>query len=173
MLSRNIEAEYNRHLKNLKFVVFDGFTPRSHNEIAKLSKLGYLPREFENPIKRADVFFDLIESNYNTSFRQAVDFVKVLFARHNLSFRLIDIPACMHGYQRMTMLWNSRGNEYVFDFIFDATGDDSFESFYRLGCVDGCGTAIHGDILNDNSRQIFEDNSDLPSWFVDGLRANS
>ena len=173
MLSRNIEAEYNRHVKNLKFIVFDDFTPRSDAEIAKLSTRGFLPREFENPINRADVFFDLIEKNYNTKFRQAVDSVKDLFAKHNLSFRLIDIPACMHGYRRMTMLWNSKGNEYVFDFFFDTSEDDPFDSFYRLGCLDSCGTPINGDILHENSRQIFEDNSDLPSWFVDGLRANS
>lgn len=173
MLARNIEAEYNRHIARLQDRVFDEFTSRTNEEIARQSKAGVLLRKMENPMNRADVFFGLIESQYNAALREAVDAIKALFDRHNLGFRLIDIHDCMHGYHRMTMMWESRGHEFVFDFLFDSSQDNAFESFYRLGEINGCGTAINGDILNPDTRQFFEDGADLPHWFVAGLRRNS
>ena len=173
MLSRNIEAEYNRHIFRLKNRVFEEFTFRSDAEIARQSKAGVLLRKMENPINRADVFFGLIEDHYNSLLREAVDNIKALFERHNLSFRLIDIDECMHGYHRITMLWSVNRYEFVLDCFFDSSENEPFESFYRLGQIDSCGTAINGDILNTDTRQFLEDNADFPSWFVNGLQRNS
>jgi hypothetical protein len=173
MLARNIEAEYDRHIFRLKNRVFEEFTLRTDEEIARQSKAGVLLRKMENPINRADVFFDLIESQYNALLREAVDAIKVLFDRHGIGFRLIDIHECMHGYHRITMMWAANRREYVFDCLFDSSQDNAFESFYRLGEIDSCGTAINGDILNQDTRQFIEDAADLPTWFVSGLQRNS
>lgn len=173
MLAKNIEAEYDRHIVRLKARVFDEFTTHADAEIARSSKTGVLPRTMENPINRAGVFFGLIESQYNTLLRDTVNNIKELFSRHDIGFRLVDIDECMHGYHRMTMMWNAKGNELVFDAIFDSSQDNPFESFYRLGEISRCGTAINGDILNSDTRQLFEDADDLPAWFVNSLQRNS
>ncbi len=175
MLSRNIEAEYDRHLNivRLKNRVYEEFTLRTDVEIARQSKAGVLLRKMENPVNRADVFFSLIESQYNALFRESVEAIKVLFARHNLGFRLIDIHECLHGYSRMTMVWSAKGHEYMFDCLFDSSQDNAFESFYRLGEIDGCGTPVNGDILNRDTRRFIEDGADLPQWFVNGLQRDS
>lgn len=172
MLSTNIEAEFDKHLSKVKARLYDEFATRTEYEIARKSD-GILPKKMENPIARGKVFFELIDSQYLFLLREAVDGVKALFNKHGLGFRLIDIHQCFHGYHRMTLLWTSEGKEYVFDFLFDSSRDDPFESFYRLGEIDGCGTAINGDILHADSRQLFSDNLDLPSWFTRGLQRNS
>ena len=173
MLATNIEAEYDKHIVRLKHRVFEEFTLRTDGEIAHRSKSGVLPRRMENPIKRADVFFGLIESQYNALLRDVVENIKELFQRHDIEFRLSDIHSCMHGYHRITMLWTADGHEMVFDALFDSSQDDAFESFYRLGEINRCGTPINGDILDEHSRQHFEDGADLPSWFVQRLQRNS
>lgn len=173
MLSTNIEAEYDRHLYRLRNRVYDEFSTRTNAEIARRSLSGILPIKMENPFNRADVFFDLIESQYNSRLRESIEAIKLLFDRHGIGFRLIDIHQCMHGYHRMTFAWAVKGNEYVFDFLFDSSQDNPFESFYRLGEIDRCGTATKGDILNEDTRQFIEDGDDLPNWFVTALRCDS
>lgn len=173
MLARNIEAEYDRHIYRLQNRVFTEFTLRTENEIARRSKAGVLLREMENPLNRADVFYDLIETQYNLLLRECIDAIKALFARHHLGFRLVDIHECMHGYHRMTMVWEAKRNEYVFDFLFDSSEDEAFESFYRLTEIDCCGNVTNGDTLNSETRQFISDGADLPRWFVTGLQCNS
>ena len=173
MLSTNIEAEFDIHIKRVKGRLFDEFQLRMEDEIAKSSKGGFLEKSQENPINRSKVFFDLIDAQYTSVLRETIEEIKQLFDNHDIGFRLLDINYCIHGYHRMTFIWVEDGREYVFDFLFDSDQHNPFEPFYRLGEIDGCGTPVNGDILHSDSQRLFSEQLDLPYWFVRGLQKNS
>lgn len=169
MLVRTIDAEVPLHLGRVRKRVFDEFAHRADEYIATQCKDGVVDKRFENPITRAGIFYNLIDEQYLSLLREAVNDTKRLFANHDISFRLYDIGACVHSYHRITLLWVVNRVEYVFDFLFDSSTDDPFESFYRISEISSCGELLNGDILN-NTRQLFEDNAELPHWFVSGLQ---
>lgn len=171
MLSTNIEAEYDHHIVKLRNPVFEDFSNRAADDVAARSSEGFLPRKMESPIDRAEVFYELIENEYNSKLRNAIENTKSLFAKHGLLFRLYDIEECLHGFHRLTLLWSVPSSKvYVFDFLFDSSRENPFESFYRLTELDSAGTPINGDVVNETIK-LFEDESPLPEWFVNGLRA--
>ena len=168
----DIDTEFNSHLRKVRTRLYPEFTKRTKDYIAEHSPDGYMHRMHENDIVRSDLFFRLIDEQYLSVLYGIGDTIKTLFDSHGIGFRLYDIGEVRHGYQHLTFLWNAGGNEYIFDFSFDSAQHNPFDSYYKTGLINSCGEIVDGDMMH-GSGQYFEDNADLPQWFIDGLRQNT
>jgi hypothetical protein len=171
MIHTTLEKEIPVHLAKVKLVLYTDFEERTDEIIAAACTDGYLSRRFEDPIVRAQTFFDAIEKYYIAKLDEAVQNITEIFREYSIESRLYDVHKCLHGFQRITLLWNLKGKEYYCDVQFDSSNDDPLDSFYRVGVLDGCGELIDGDILTNQIR--FFDEGELPFWFTDGLSTDS
>lgn len=168
----NIDTELVSHVRKIRAKIYPIFTQRTKEFIAERSTEGYMSRLVEADIVQSTIFFKLIDEQYLSVLYDLTNKIKTIFDSHGIEFRLYDIGEVRHGFQHLTFLWNSRGGEYIFDFCFDSAQHNTFPSYYKIGLINSCGELVDGDILH-GSAQYFEDNSDLPQWFIDGLRHNT
>lgn len=161
------------HLPNVYPRVFEDFTVRTDNRIAAISsERGVLAKEFEKKITYNTLLAQLIDQQYMGLLYETVEKVKALFERHGLLFRLYDIDRVIHGFHRLSLIWNVQGKEIVFDFLFDSSTDEPFDSFFRLVALNSSGNVTHGDTITGTVNLIDED-PDFPSWFYSAIQRNS
>jgi hypothetical protein len=170
-----IDTEIIKNLERARMQLYDDFDERTNVEIALKCNKGFLESIYEDPFKRTDIFYSLIDDQYTTNLRENCSLILDLFRRHGIAYRLCDINNVLHGYHRMTFIWVVDRQEYGFDFIWKSDETNNYESFYRLGLINRCGDICNGDILDAPHQTIryFCDDADLPAWFASGLAHNT
>lgn len=159
--------------------LFEEFANLSDVKIAKLCDSGVLTSNYENPIERARVFYQLIDDFYIEQLRCVTGLISNEFEKSGIAFRLSDIHEILHGYRRMALCWTSTTHEYYFDVMWEVAHDEhanpkEWNTFYRIWITDGCGDLSAGDILEGTEFvREFSDESIMPRWFTDPLKAAS
>lgn len=172
-MTTDIDLAVENHLPNVYPRIFEDFTVRTNNHIASISsKNGVLAKEYEKKIAYNSLLATLIDQQYMGLLYETTEKVKAIFERHGLLFRLYDIHRVIHGYHRLSLIWFVGSKEIVFDFLFDSSTEEPFDSFFRLVELNSSGNITNGDTITGKVN-ILDEDPDFPSWFYSAIRRNS
>jgi hypothetical protein len=160
-----IDSEIERHfdIPHVKEGLFDEFSEEVETELIKAhSKKGFVTDI--DPLEGVQLTQRKIRY-YKESLHEAVKYVKQLFIKENIEFRLYDIDFVMHDVHRICFFWRIHDKDYGFEITFEDQGMMDFIPYLVRIVEIEAGNILRGDFTPDHCREL-EQMETIPEWYL-------